>query len=77
MAVVAALLVLYAVGAAVALVRTDGGPLERVVLAVFWPVGPVAFAVTVAVLLAASLIAFPAVAVPAAAAAAAAWWLLG
>ena len=43
----------------------DGGPIERLGLALLWPLGPGAFAVTVVVLLLASVIAFPVVMLPA------------
>jgi hypothetical protein len=52
----------YATGALVALWRTDASWPTRLGVAALWPVGPLAFLVTVAVLLAASLIAFPVVA---------------
>jgi hypothetical protein len=41
-----------------------------------WPLGPLAFALTIAILLVASLIAFPAVGAVVLLAAAAAWWAL-
>ncbi len=68
---------IYAVGALVAIWRTDASWPARLALAALWPVGPLAFLVTVAILLAASLIAFPVAAVlVAAAGVAAAWWFL-
>lgn len=68
---------IYGVGAVLALWRTDAGWPTRIALALLWPVGPVAFLITVAILLGASLIAFPVVAgLIAAAVAAAAWWLI-
>jgi len=68
---------IYGVGAVLALWRTDAGWPTRIALALLWPLGPVAFLITVAILLGASLIAFPVVAgLIAAAVAAAAWWLL-
>lgn len=68
---------IYGVGAVLALWRTDAGWPTRIALALLWPVGPVAFLITVAILLGASLIAFPVVAgLIAAAVAAAAWWLM-
>ncbi len=71
------LLIVYLAGVAAALIFTDGHPVMRVVLAVLWPLGPAAFVVTVAVLLAASLVAFPFVGLLAAGAGASAlWWLL-
>lgn len=66
---------IYAVGVALALWRTDAAWPTRVALAALWPLGPLAFVVTVAILLAASLIAFPLVAgVTAAALAGVLWW---
>jgi hypothetical protein len=52
------LLFAYVAGALVALLRTDGKVLDRVTLAVLWPLGPLAFIVTVAILLLASPFAF-------------------
>ena len=69
--------VIYIVGALLAVWRTDARWPTRVALAAVWPVGPVAFVVTVTILLAASLIAFPLVAgTIALAGAAALWWFL-
>jgi hypothetical protein len=42
---------LYAIGVLVGLVRGDAGPAARVGLALLWPIGAVAFVVTVAGLL--------------------------
>lgn len=53
---------LYAAGAIVAIWRTDAAWPTRLAVAALWPVGPLAFLVTVSILLAASLIAFPVVA---------------
>ena len=53
---------IYLLGALVALWRTDARWPTRVALAILWPVGPLAFVVTVTILLAASLVAFPVVA---------------
>jgi len=52
------ILIVYAVGALIALVRTDGKLLERIVLAVLWPIGPIAFVVTTTILILASPFAF-------------------
>jgi len=66
----------YAAGALVALWRTDASWPIRIALALLWPIGPLAFLVTVAILLGASLIAFPLVAtVVAVVGAAVIWWL--
>ena len=61
----------YGVGVACGVWRGDAAPAARVALALLWPIGPVAFVATVAILMGASLIAFPIVAVIVAAAAAA------
>jgi hypothetical protein len=76
---VKALWAIYAVGALVAIWRTDASWPTRIGLAALWPVGPLAFLVTVAILAAASLIAFPVVAglIAAVGAAAAIWWFAG
>jgi hypothetical protein len=67
---------IYVAGALIALWRTDARLPTRVAVAVLWPLGPLAFVITVAILLAASLIAFPLVAGAIAIVAAAAWlWL--
>ena len=69
--------VLYAVGALIALWRTDAHLPTRIALAVLWPLGPLAFVVTVGILLAASVIAFPVVAgLVAAAGGLAVWWFV-
>jgi hypothetical protein len=49
----------YLLGVAAALVFTDARGIARIALAVLWPVGPLAFVITVSVLLLASLVAFP------------------
>ena len=68
---------LYAAGAIVAIWRTDAAWPTRLALAALWPVGPLAFLVTVSILFAASLIAFPVVAgVVAAGLAAVVWWFV-
>ena len=54
-----AALIVYVVGVIVGLVWADARPAARVALAVLWPVGLLAFAVTVCVLIGASAIAFP------------------
>ena len=68
---------IYAAGALLALWRTDASWPTKLALAALWPLGPLAFVVTVAILLGASLIAFPWIAALAAAAAGALWWFLG
>ena len=53
---------IYAAGVLIALWRTDAHWATRIAVAVLWPLGPLAFLVTVAILLAASVIAFPLIA---------------
>ena len=53
---------IYAAGVLIALWRTDAHWSTRIAVAVLWPLGPLAFLVTLAILLAASLIAFPLIA---------------
>ena len=58
-AAMTAALAFYLGGAGIALWRADAPWPTRIVLALLWPLGPIAFAVTVSILLLASLIAFP------------------
>jgi hypothetical protein len=51
-------LAIYLAGVVIGLWRTDARWHSRLLLAVLWPIGPVAFVVTVAVLLAATPVAF-------------------
>jgi len=66
---------IYVVGVAWGLMMIDARPAQKIALAILWPLGPIAFAVTITILLAASLIAFPVFGVAAVIAAAAAWWI--
>lgn len=67
---------IYLAGAAIAAWRTDASWPMRIALAALWPLGPLAFLVTVTILLTASLIGFPLIAGPVAVAAGAlAWWI--
>jgi hypothetical protein len=52
------LLTIYLAGVAIGLWRTDGSLPTRVLLAVLWPIGPLAFVVVMAILLAAAPVAF-------------------
>ena len=54
-----ALAIVYAAGVAWGLVRTDAGPGTRAALALLWPIGPIAFGLTVGVLLLVAPIALP------------------
>ena len=51
-------LTIYLVGVAIGLWRTDGPMPTRLLLALLWPIGPLAFAIVVAILLIASPLAF-------------------
>ena len=69
------MLAVYFVGVVVGLMATQGGPGTRLLLAVLWPLGPLAFLITVGGLLVVAAIAFPVFGVILAGLAAA-WWLL-
>ncbi|OFW04469.1 MAG: hypothetical protein A3I61_11705 [Acidobacteria bacterium RIFCSPLOWO2_02_FULL_68_18] len=72
-----AITILYVAGVVCGLLVSDARPLERVVLSLLWPLGPLAFVVTVTILLAASVVAYPLVMAPALAAIAFfLWWIL-
>jgi hypothetical protein len=66
----------YLAGVVVGLGATDGRLGMRLALALLWPLGPLAFVVTVAGLVAASAIAFPVAGAVMGATAGLAWWLL-
>jgi hypothetical protein len=66
----------YAAGIVWCILVSDARPAERVTLALLWPLGPLALVVTVIVLLAASLIAYPLVVVPVLTAVAVLCWVL-
>ena len=68
--------VVYVAGVLIALVMSDARPLERVALAALWPLGPIAFIVTLLVLVLASAIAYPVVGVPLLVAIGFLWWML-
>lgn len=51
-------LTIYVVGVLVGLWRTDGSPAAKLTLALLWPLGPLAFLVTISGLLVAAVIAF-------------------
>ena len=73
---VAVIAIVYVAGVLWSLLKSDARPAERVVLSLLWPLGPLAFLVTVAILLTASVIAYPLVMVPAVVVVAAMWWTL-
>ena len=66
-------LAIYVAGVVWGLMVIDARPAARIALALVWPLGPIAFAVTITVLLGASLIAFPAFGIAVLIAAGAAW----
>jgi len=68
--------IVYVAGVMWALLRTDARPAERVLLSLLWPLGPLAFLVTVTILLAASVIAYPLVMVPVLVVVVALGWML-
>ena len=51
-------LAIYLAGVAIGVWRTDAPLPTRLLLAVLWPIGPLAFVIVVAILLAASPLAF-------------------
>ncbi len=67
--------VIYVAGVALGLLMIDARPIPRFAIAILWPLGPLAFVVTITILFFASLIAFPAFGV-AVLIAAVAWWAL-
>jgi len=67
---------IYVLGVLWGLIMIDARPITRIALAILWPIGPLAFAVTITILLAAALIAFPAFGGAVLAAAGVAWWAL-
>ena len=52
------LLTTYAMGVLVGLWRTDGQPTTKLTLALLWPLGPLAFLITITGLMLAAVIAF-------------------
>jgi hypothetical protein len=67
---------IYVLGVIVGLLATQGGIATRLLLALLWPLGPLAFLITSAGLLIVAAIAFPIFGVILAGVVAAAWWLL-
>jgi hypothetical protein len=52
------LLTAYGIGVVVGLWRTDGSPATKLALALLWPLGPIAFLITISGLIVAAAIAF-------------------
>lgn len=69
-------LAIYVAGVAWGLMVIDARPAARIALALAWPLGPIAFAVTITVLVFASLIAFPAFGIAVLIAAGSVWLLV-
>ena len=69
-------LLIYVVGVAAGLLLTDGRVPTRLLLALLWPLGPLAFVVVIAGLLVASLYLFPIFGAVVAVGVAAGWWFL-
>jgi hypothetical protein len=65
----------YVAGALWGLLASDARPAERLVLALVWPLGPLAFALTATLLLIALPVAFPKIGIPLWLAAGSLWWL--
>lgn len=70
-------LLVYVAGVAWGLLRTDARPPARVALALAWPLGPMAFGATLAILFFASHVAFPLFGMVSMTVAAAVWWVFG
>jgi hypothetical protein len=49
---------IYVLGVLLGLWRTDGPPMTKVALALLWPIGPIAFLITISGLAVAAIIAF-------------------
>ena len=60
----AVVLAIYVAGVVWGLLVTDARGFERLAIALLWPIGPLAFVVTVAMLLVALPVAFPKVGIP-------------
>ncbi len=69
-------LLVYAAGVLVGVVAGRGSPAVRVGLALLWPLGPLAFVMTVTMLLIVAAVAFPLFGLLLAAAGAIGWWAL-
>ena len=67
---------IYVAGVLWGLLKTDAPVPQRLALALLWPLGPLAFVVTVTMLLIALPVAFPTVGIPLWLAAASMWWWL-
>jgi hypothetical protein len=68
---------LYIGGVVVGLFATDAPPAGRLALALLWPLAPLAFVTTIALLLIAAAVAFPLFGIVVAGLGAAGWWFAG
>lgn len=68
--------VVYVAGVVWGLLAIDARPAARVGLALLWPLGPLTFVIVVAILLAASLIAYPLFGLMVVLMALVGWWVL-
>jgi hypothetical protein len=66
----------YLLGVVIGLIATDGSLSARIALALAWPLGPLAFVITIAGLTLAAAIAFPAFGALLSVVLAGVWWLL-
>jgi hypothetical protein len=69
-------LAIYVIGVVAGLLLTDARPPARVAIAALWPLGLVAFVVTIAILFFAAMLVFPAFGAAVLAVAALSWFLL-
>lgn len=76
MTITAALATIYVLGVIVGLLRVDGSAMTRASVALLWPLGIVAFVVTIAMLVGVAAIAFPMFGMVLVAALIAAWVLM-
>ena len=67
---------IYMLGVIVGLMATQGGVATRLLMALLWPLGPLAFIITIAGLLIVAGITFPLFGVVLAGVVAGAWWIL-
>jgi hypothetical protein len=67
-------LILYVAGVLLGVLRVDGGPATRLVVALLWPVGVAAGVLTVGSLVLVAMVVFPLVGAAAAATAVLLWW---
>jgi hypothetical protein len=68
------LTLIYVAGLLLCIFVSDARPAERLMLAVLWPLGPLALVVTLVVLLLASVVAFPLIMVAMLSVIAIVWW---